>query len=148
MTELRTTEQRKADVLAVLERQGHAWLATASGGVPHTIAVTVVWDCATILIATREPTPTARNLAANRAARLTIGTPDDCIMIDAEVVGDAAATADAADRSAFVGAAGWDPADEGPDWRYYRLRPRRIEAYRGYGELEGRVVMRAGEWLA
>jgi len=35
--ELRNTAQRKADVLAMLEGQAHAWLATASGSSPHVI---------------------------------------------------------------------------------------------------------------
>jgi hypothetical protein len=31
---------------------------------------------------------------------------------------------------------------------FFRLRPTRIQAYRGYGELEGRDVMRGGRWVA
>jgi hypothetical protein len=29
----------------------------------------------------------------------------------------------------------------------FRLRPVRVQAYRGYDELEGRDVMRDGDWL-
>jgi Pyridoxamine 5'-phosphate oxidase len=149
MSELRGTPQRKADTLAVLERHGDAWLATASSGRPHLIAVSQAWDGQHIVIATRSGTPTARNLDETGVARLALGTPDDVVMVDASVVDSTPATsAAAAVRAAFAAAVGWDPAEQGPRWRYYRLRPVAIEAYRGYGELAGREVMREGRWLA
>jgi pyridoxamine 5'-phosphate oxidase-like protein len=149
MSELRSTAQRKADVLATLERQGHAWLATASrSGVPHLISVAAVWDGTSIIIATRGPSQTARNLDAGRRARLAFGPSDDAMVVDVEL----AATLPAADggdtEALFERAAGWSPAQEGPDWRFFVLRPTRIQAYRGYGELEGRDVMKGGTWLA
>ncbi len=150
MSELRSTPQRKADTIAVLERHGDAWLATASpDGQPHLIAVSQAWNGQDIVIATRSTTPTARNLDGSGVARLALGTPDDVVMVEASVLESAAASAapDAL-RAAFVDAAGWDPAAEGPDWRFFRLRPSRIQAYRGYGELAGRDVMRGGRWLA
>lgn len=148
MSGLRTTEERRADVVTVLQRQGDAWLATASGaGSPHLIAVSAAWDGSAITIATRSGSATARNLASTGRARLALGSPDDVVMVDAEVIEDVPATHDAAPARAFAAAMGWDPADEGTDWRYYRLRPVRIQAYRGYGELEGREVMRDGRWL-
>src|SRR5258706_145482 len=44
--------------------------------------------------------------------------------------------------------AGWDPREEGGGWVFYRLKPSRIQAYRGYAELEGRMVMKDSRWLA
>src|SRR6266568_897546 len=47
----------------------------------------------------------------------------------------------------FVKLAGWDPREmEG--WMFYRLRPTRIQAFRGYDEIEGRDVMVRSRWLA
>ena len=43
---------------------------------------------------------------------------------------------------------GWDPREVGEGWAFFRLRPSRIQAYRGYEELEGRDVMRNSRWLA
>ncbi len=150
MSELRSTLQRKTDTLAVLERHGDAWLATASTrGRPHLIAVSRAWDGERIVVATRAGTPTARNLDQTMVARPALGTPDDVVMIEATVDDATPATGAPSElRDAFAEAAGWDPADEGPDWRFYRLRPVAIQAYRGYGELDGRDVMRAGRWLA
>ena len=48
----------------------------------------------------------------------------------------------------FIDRAGWSPAEEGPDWAWYRLRPTRIEVFRGYGELPGRTILRDGRWVA
>jgi hypothetical protein len=47
----------------------------------------------------------------------------------------------------FSRAVGWDPREVGEGWAFFRLRPLRIQAYRGYDELEGRDVMRGSRWL-
>jgi hypothetical protein len=149
MAELRSTEQRKADVLAALENNGSAWLATAgAAGEPRLIAVSFWWDGSHIVLATRVGNPTAHNLVASRKARLGIGSPDDVIMVDAALIDQAPAASAKSDiRKGFISAAGWDPAEEGDDWAFFRLQPVRIEAYRGYAELEGRTVMRQSRWL-
>ena len=150
MSTPRTIAQRRTDTLAVLERQGSGWLATAGpDATPHVIAVSALWTGDTLVIATREGTPTARNLDAGGRARLALGTPDDVIMVDATVARTQPAIgADAATTSAFVAAMGWDPAEEGADWRYFTLRPTRVQAYRGYGELGDHVLMTDGTWRA
>ena len=150
MSELRTTAQRRADAVALLEQHGHAWLATADpAGDAHLIAVTAAWTGAELVIATRDGSPTARNLERSGRARIAAGSPADVVMLDVVVEGSVAATRAAVGPAAFFrNAAGWDPAEEGDDWRYFRLRPTHVQAYRGYGELRGRYVMRDGHWLA
>ena len=150
MSELRTTAQRKADVLAALERNSDAWLATAGrSGRPHLIAVSAWWDGDAMVFATTSGSLSARNLDETRVARLAVGSTEDAIMIDVEVLGGVpVAEADATLAQGFAAAVGWNPADEGPDWKFFRLRPLRMQAYRGYGELERRDVMRDGKWLA
>lgn len=150
MTELRSTDRRKADVLAALKRNADTWIATSDrSGRAHLIAVSAWWDGELIGIATTGPSRTARNLEATRAARLALGTPDDAIMIDVELR-DSTPVGSAAPGLAkgFSDAVGWDPAEEGSNWKFFRLRPLRIQAYRGYGEMENRDVLRDGEWLA
>jgi hypothetical protein len=69
-------------------------------------------------------------------------------MIDATLLDDVAVDdADPELAAGFVAAAGWDPGEEGTDWRFFRLRPVRVQAYRGYGEMSGRDVMRSSQWL-
>ena len=151
MAGLRSIAQRKADVLAALEKkEGSAWLATAgSDGEPRLIAVSLWWDGSRLVFATRVGNPTARNLGASRKARLALGSTEDVIMVDARLIDQApASSAKPEMRQGFIDAAGWDPAEEGDDWAFFRLEPVRIEAYRGYGELEGRTVMRQSRWLA
>jgi hypothetical protein len=148
MAELRSVLQRKADVLATLERNGHAWLATAAGSVPYVIVVQVVWDGESILVTTRESSRTARNLEHSRMARLALGDADDAIVIEATLERTLPAVEATPPRTAFERAAGWDPGEQGPDWRLFVLRPTRIQAHRGYAEIEGRDVMKEGRWLA
>jgi hypothetical protein len=148
MAKLRSVQQRKADVRATLEQNGHAWLATAVGSVPYVIVVQAVWDGESILVTTRESSRTARNLEQSRAARLALGDADDAIVIEATLLRALPAVEATPSRTAFERAAGWDPGEQGPDWRLFVLRPTRIQAYRGYAEIEGRDVMKDGRWLA
>lgn len=150
MSVSRSTEQRRTDAVAVLDQQGDAWLATASrDGVPTLIAVSAAWTGTELVIATRDASPTARNLDATGRARVALGSPADVVMLDVTVESTTPATKDAGEiATTFRDAVGWDPAEEGSDWHYFRLRPTRIQAYRGYGDQAGRDVMRDGRWLA
>jgi hypothetical protein len=148
MTELRTVAARKADVLKALEGQGDMWLATADAkGRPHLIAVSAWWDGKDVVVATRADSRTAANLAQGDRAKLGAGSPADVILIAATVVESIPASEAGAVADGFARALGWDPRQVGEGWAFYRLRPSRIQAYRGYEELEGRVVMSKSRWL-
>ncbi len=145
----RTVKQRKADVLAALGRQKDLWIATADlRGRPHLIAVSAWWNGSGVVIATIGTSRTARNLAANPTARLALGAPDEVVVVDARAT-DSRPVSDSAELAGgFAAAVGWDPREVGEGWIFLRLDPVRIQAYRGYDELEGRDVMRNSRWLA
>jgi len=146
---MRDTATRKADALEMLEKQGDIWLSSADRyGKPHLIVVSAWWDGRDVVIATTEESRTAANLAPGTEARLAAGTPADVVMLDAEVI--ESVPAGEADQVAagFAGAVGWDPREVGEGWVFFRLRPSRIQAYRGYDEVKGRDVMRGSTWLA
>jgi len=147
--DLRTVEARKADVLGALEAQRDLWLATAdTSGKPHLIAASAWWDGTDLVVATRADSRTAANLVVGSEVRLAAGSPADVVMIDAGVVDSVPAGEAAELADGFTIAVGWDPREVGEGWVFYRLRPTRIQAYRGYDELEGRFVMRNSRWLA
>jgi hypothetical protein len=149
MSDLRSVETRKADVLTALEGQRDLWLATAdTTGRPHLIAVSAWWDGTDLVVATTATSRTASNLPAGSQVRLAAGAPNDVIMIDATVIESVAANQAAELADGFAIAVGWDPRQVGEGWAFYRLRPTRIQAYRGYDEIEGRDVMRNSRWLA
>lgn len=150
MAQLRSTAQRKTDVVSMLQKNSDLWLATASrSGKPHLIAASSWWDGSLVVIATTSKSRTARNLESTGIGRLALGAPDDVVLIDVQLADSTAvASAKPEMKAGFVAAAGWDPADEGDDWKFFRLRPLQIQAYRGYGELQGREVMRNSQWLA
>ena len=149
MAESRTVEARKADVLASLDGQHDLWLATADAlGRPHLIAVSAWCDGHDLVMATVATSRTARNLTAGREVRLAAGTPADAIMVDARVIETQGADEAPDVADGFAKALGWDPRQVGNGWAFFRLRPSRIQAYRGYDELEGRDVMRNSHWLA
>lgn len=145
MTSIRSAEQRKKDVLDALEKQGHYWLSTAEiGGRPHVIGVSGLWDGSQIVVTTLGTSRTARNMSMNPRVVLAGGDPSDAIVIQAGVI-DSAAVEDSPDLSAdWKKAMGWTP-DAG--WMFFRLRPTRIQAFRGYEEIEGRDVMIRSRWV-
>ena len=146
---MRDTKTRKADVLDALECQKDLWIATADrAGRPHLIAVSAWWDGSTVVIATVGTSRTARNLAANPTARLALGAPDDVVVIDASSTVSRPVPDSSELAAGFAAAVGWDPREVGEGWVFFRLEPARIQAYRGYDELEGRDVMRNSRWLA
>jgi len=144
---VRDTPTRKADVLAALKKQGQLWLATADvGGRPHVIAVSAWWDGTDLVVTTSGSSRTARNMAMNPLATLAGGDPADAIVIQAQMI-DSVAVEDSAELAiGFSEAMGWDPR-EMAGWMFYRLRPTRIQAFRGYDEIEGRDVMIRSRWL-
>ena len=145
---MRDTATRKRDVIAALEKQGSYWLVTAgAGGRPHVIAVSAWWDGHELVVTTKGSSKTARNLAMNPTAKLAGGDPSDAIVIDTQVI-DSSPVEDSAEiASGFKEAMGWDPREMG-GWTFFRLRPTRIQAFRGYDEIENRDVMVRSRWLA
>jgi hypothetical protein len=129
-----------------LGEQGHYWLSTAEiGGPPHVIGVSGLWDGSQIVITTLGSSRTARNMSMNPRVVLAHGDPGDAIVIQAGVI-DSAGVENAPEISAdWEKAMGWTP-DAG--WVFYRLRPTRIQAFRGYDEIEGRDVMIRSRWVA
>lgn len=150
MNEHRTTEERIADTLALFAGHPAGWLATAGRDTgAHVIAVSACWTGDALLIATRGDSPTARNLAETRSATLALGTPGDAVLVDLDLA-ERRSSGEAAGElgTTFTGAMGWDPADEPGSWDYFVLVPRRIQAYRGYGDRQGSTIMREGRWVA
>lgn len=145
MTSTRSVEQRKKDVLAALERQGHYWLSTAEvGGRPHVIAVSGLWDGSQMIVTTLDASRTARNMAMNPQVVIAGGDPSDAIVIQAAVI-EAAAVEDSPETAEeWKKTMGWTP-DAG--WMFFRLRPTRIQAFRGYDEIGGRDVMIRSRWV-
>ena len=47
----------------------------------------------------------------------------------------------------FAARTGFDPRAEATPYRWFRIFPRRIQAWREANELEGRELMRDGRWL-
>ena len=147
-TPLRDVATRKRDVLRALESQGHYWLTSADiGGRPQMIGVSALWDGHELVVTTLGSSRTARNMAMNPTVVLAHGDPSDAIVIRAQVI-DSSAVADSAHIAAdWKQAMGWDPR-EMDGWTFFRLRPTRIQAFRGYDEIENRDVMVRSRWLA
>ena len=123
-------------------------MATASAdGKPYLVPLSFDWDGEALLMSTRADSPTGRNLAATRAVRLGLGLTRDVSMIEGEVevLEIDALPAERGDR--FTARTGFDPRELTTAYRWFRVSPRRIQAWREVDELPYRDLMREGRWL-
>ena len=143
----RPADQRKQDALRRLEHDVDAWVATAGadGGIPYLVPLSFLWEGDTILIATPESSPTSRNILATGLLRLGVGPTRDVVLIEgtARAVPDGEISADLGD--AFAAKTGVDPRELN-GYRFFRVSPRRLLAWREANELAGRELMRDGAW--
>jgi len=144
----RSREQRRRDTEHRLTHDIDVWVASASvDGAPHLVPLSFDWDGESLLLATSTDSPTGMNLTTTRTVRLGLGLTRDVTMIDGEVevLELAALPQEQADR--FTARAGFDPRAAGPSYRWFRVSPRRIQAWREVNEMTGRDLMRDGCWL-
>jgi hypothetical protein len=144
----RSRAQRRRDTEHRLTHDIDLWVATASaGGAPYLVPLSFDWDGEALLVATAADTPTGRNLAATRAVRLGLGDTRDVCMIEGEVE---VLEIDALPRQRgdqFAARTGFDPRALTTPYRWFRISPRRIQAWREVNELPERDLMRDGHWL-
>jgi hypothetical protein len=146
--ERRSRAQRRLDTEHRLGNDVDVWVASASAdGAPYLLPLSFDWDGEALLIATPADSPTGRNLADTRAVRLGLGTTRDVSMIegDVDVLELGAVPQEQGDR--FAARTGFDPRAQTTPYRWFRISPRRIQAWREADELSGRELMRDGRWL-
>jgi hypothetical protein len=144
----RSRARRRRDTDRRLTHDIDVWVASASAdGAPYLVPLSFDWDGEALLVATPTDSPTGRNLAATRAVRLGLGHTRDVSMIegDVEVLEIDALPQDRGDR--FAARTGFDPRALATPYRWFRITPRRIQAWREVNELSDRELMRDGRWL-
>ena len=148
-TDPRSPAQRRRDTEQRLTHDIDLWVASASAdGGPYLVPLSFDWDGEAVLVATPAKSPTGRNLAATQTARLGLGHTRDVSMIegDVEVLEIDALPQERGDR--FATRAGFDPRAQDTPYRWFRISPLRIQAWREVNELPDRELMRDGRWLA
>jgi hypothetical protein len=146
--EPRSRAERRRDTERRLAHDVDLWVATASSdGLPYLVPLSFDWDGETLIVATPANSPTGRNLAHLAHVRLGLGDLRDVTMIDGDVelLELEQLASEQADR--YVARAGWDPRAESAHYRWFRITPRRIQAWRESNELRERELMRDGRWL-
>jgi hypothetical protein len=144
----RDRAQRRRDTEHRLAHDVDVWVASASAdGAPYLVPLSFDWDGGALLLATPTDSPTGRNLAATRIVRLGLGDTRDVSMIegDVEVLEMDALPRELGDR--FAARTGFDPRALATPYRWFRITPRRIQAWREENELSDRELMRDGRWL-
>jgi hypothetical protein len=145
----RSRAQRRHGTEHRLTHDQDVWVGSAStDGAPYLVPLSFEWDGQTLLMATPKDSPTGRNLAATRAVRLGLGHTRDVSMIEGvvEVLEIDALPQERGDR--FAAQTGFDPRALATPYRWFRVTPRRIQAWREVNELPDRELMRDGRWLA
>ena len=143
----RPRAERRRDTEHRLAHDIDVWVASASAdGTPYLVPLSFDWDGEALLVATSIDSPTGRNLAATRTIRLGLGDTRDVSMIDGqvEILEIDALPQELGDR--FAARTGFDPRAPGTAHRWFRIFPRRIQAWREVNELPDRELMRDGRW--
>jgi hypothetical protein len=145
----RTRQQRTQDALDRLEHDTDAWVATADQltGTPYLVPLSFLWDGTTLLVATPASSPTGRNLQATGKVRLGIGPTRDLVLIEGTVRALTATELTVEVGDAFAAKTGFDPRQLAGDYRYFRIHPQRLQAWREANELQDRELMRDGDWV-
>ncbi|MFD1717923.1 pyridoxamine 5'-phosphate oxidase family protein [Georgenia deserti] len=146
ITQPRTPEQRRRDTEHRLANDVDCWVASASDDAAYLIPLSFSWDGRTLLLAMARSQRTGANLAKNPTVRIALGATRDVVLIDGDVdiLGIDELPPEEGDR--FAARCGFDPRSlAGYSW--FRVTPRRIQAWREEDELSGRDLMRAGRWL-
>jgi hypothetical protein len=144
----RSRAERRRDTEHRLTHDIDVWVASASaGGAPYLVPLSFDWDGEALLMATPTDSPTGRNLAGTRVVRLGLGHTRDVSMIegDVEVIEIDALPPERGDR--FVAHTSFDPRALATPYRWFRISPRRIQAWREVNEMPDRELMRGGRWL-
>ena len=144
----RSRAQRRRDTEHRLNHDIDVWVASASAdGGPFLVPLSFDWDGEALLMATPADSPTGRNLAATRIVRLGLGHTLDVSMIegDVEILALDALPQERGDR--FAARTGFDPRALATPYRWFRISPRRIQAWREENELHERELMHDGRWL-
>ena len=148
MAEARDRAQRVRDTVAKLTAPAaDVWVATAGGGEPYLVPLSMAWVDERVVIAVDGTSRTARNIAAGGTARLSTGGTRDVVMIDVRLERSVGVTGDAELGERYAAQADWDPRTAGDGYLFLVLRPERIQAWREVNELPGRTLMRDGAWL-
>lgn len=144
----RSRAQRRHDTEHRLAHDIDVWVATASAdGVPHLVPLSFDWDGEALLLATPSDSPTGRNLASGRGARLGLGPTRDVCVIEGEVEVLEIDVLPQEPGDRFVARAGFDPRVLATPYRWFRISPRCVQAWREVDELPERDLMRDGRWL-
>ncbi|MFD5295274.1 pyridoxamine 5'-phosphate oxidase family protein [Streptomyces mutabilis] len=145
----RSAEQRRRDTLHRLDHDEDAWVATADGtsGMPYLVPLSFLWNGSCLLFSTPAASPTGRNLAASRRARVGIGPTRDVVMVEGTVEPVTPEELPEQDAELFAAKTGFDPRELATPYLYFRVHPQRVQAWREANELEGRDLMREGRWL-
>jgi hypothetical protein len=145
----RPLAQRRRDTEHRLAGDVDVWVASASPeGAPYLVPLSFDWDGEALLVATPKGSRTGRNLAATRTVRLGLGLTRDVSMIDGEVEVLELDELPREQGDRFAARTGFDPRTLTTAYRWFRITPRRIQAWREVDELADRELMQDGRWLA
>jgi hypothetical protein len=142
----RSKAQRRSDVLEKLRTDVDLWVASADeAGRAYLVPLSYYWDGSTLTMATPRASRTAVNLIRAGWARVALGSTRDVVIIEGPVEAIPIGT-DTRLEDAHAQATGFDPRTLSDEYVYLRITPQEIQAWREANELEGRQLMRRGDW--
>jgi hypothetical protein len=143
----RGLDERLRATRARLENDVDLWVSTSGSPGVHLGPLSYLWDGTVFLVSTPRASVTGRNLLADGQVRLGLGPTRDVVVVDGTAEPVDLADLDPETGDAFAAKTGFDPRELDQPCQFFRIRPRRIQAWREANELPGRTLMRDGRWL-
>ena len=145
---IRSTAQRQQDTRIRLANDIDAWIATAdpASGNPTLIPLSYLWDGESLLICTAADSATSRNLIATGKVKVGVGTTRDVVLIDGTIEPITAENLSDETAVAFANHTEWDPREEADAYTWFRIYPKKINAWRESNELTNRTIMSNAQW--
>lgn len=140
----RSPESRKEHVLTLLSaHHPQCWVATASrNGNPHLVPQSFAWHEGRVIISSGEGFRLTKDLLEGSQARLALGDTCDVVLIRASVEAHMPVGEEPPEvRERFATQADWDPSKLGSAFRYFLLKPERIDVWRQPDEMGDRTIM-------
>jgi hypothetical protein len=146
--EPRARAQRRRDTEHRLNHDIDLWVASASlDGGPYLVPLSFDFDGEALILATPANSPTGKNLAATKTVKLGLGHTRDVTMIEGDVQTLEMTELPLEQGDRFAQRTGFDPRELTTPYRWFRVTPRRVQAWREVEELADRELMRDGRWL-
>jgi hypothetical protein len=111
------------------------------------VPVSFWWAGTYVWFSTPSTNPTGRNLIPSGAVSVSLGHPQDVVLIEGRAGHVPTTEMPPAVAEGIVAKCRWDPRNDHPSYTFFHITPHVLRAWGTDAEMTGRTLMRDGSWL-